>query len=117
MVMKIMLLFLGVSLFLAGPAPDQAALMEGKPCELKGQVFIETTEAFADYRVYVESVQSFADISVYREEVSSFATEPGLWYFTDVQGFADFSIFLVDNPQFADFSVFYTEFRGDVGCK
>ena len=86
-------------------------------CELKGQVFIEQTPGFADYRVYLEDTEAFAELLVYQEDVSSFASEPGYWYFTDVKGFADFSIYLEPTSGFADFSIAYTDFRASAGCK
>ena len=85
-------------------------------CELKGQVFIEKSAAFADYKVYVEQTEDFADLFVYKEEVASFATEAGSWHFTQVKSEADISIYLEASPDFADFSIFYTPFLADAGC-
>lgn len=85
-------------------------------CKLKGAVFIEEVANFADYRVFIEDVDAFAQLNVFKEEAETFATEPGYWYFTDVRGFADFTIYVEDVKGFADFTIAYTEYRSSAGC-
>lgn len=86
-------------------------------CKLMGAVYVENVAAFANYRVFVEEIESFADMVVFKEDSEGFANEPGHWYFTDVRGFADFTIYVEDVKGFADFSIAYTEFRTTVGCQ
>lgn len=105
-----------LSLISARPAAPVPAPVKVDPCQLQGLVFVESVESFADYRVYVEDVEAFADLKVFRESVGSFADRPGVWAFTDVKNFADFSIAYTDVQGFADFSVFYTDFKSLAGC-
>ena len=86
-------------------------------CDLQGAVYVEEVAAFAKYRVFVEDIENFADFVVFKEDNEAFANEPGHWYFTDVRGFADFTIYLEEVKGFADFSIAYTEFRTTAGCK
>ena len=106
---------LGLALLLTG----QARVPQGKvdPCKLQGAVFVEQVESFADYKVFVEDVEGFADLLVFQEQARGFADRPGLWYFTDVRGFADFTVAFTQVKGFADFSIYYTEFKSIAGCR
>lgn len=87
------------------------------PCTLRGAVFVEEIESFADFRVFKESVEAFADVLIFQEQARSFADRPGLWYFTDVRAQADFTIAFTETQGFADFSVFFTDFKSIAGCR
>lgn len=113
------------SVFLLAPLFMGSALVEVEKtadtppeyCGLQGAVYVEEVAAFAKYRVFVEDIESFADMVVFKEDSEAFANEPGHWYFTDVRGFADFTIYIEDVKGFSDFSIAYTEFRTTVGCQ
>lgn len=86
-------------------------------CKLGGVVYVQTVQGFADYNVFVEDVEAFSQMLVYQETSPGFADAPGLWYFTEVRGFADFSIYITDVKAFADFSIHYTDFKSLAGCR
>lgn len=100
----------------AVPTPP-TSLPGNEYCELKGAVFVEEVESFANYKVFVEDVEAFADLMVYRESSQSFADRAGLWYFTDVRAFADFTVAFTDVKAFANFSIFFTDFKSIAGCR
>lgn len=117
--MNIFSLILGLALFgnshfLAPFAPSSHGV---DPCNLKGSVYIEEVEGFAKYKVFVEDVEAFADLIVFQEQARSFADRPGLWYITDVRGFADFTVAYTDVKGFADFSIYYSDFKSLAGCR
>jgi hypothetical protein len=86
-------------------------------CSLYGAVYVEEVESFAKYRVFVEDVEAFSDLVVFKEQAQSFADRNGMWYFTDVRAFADFTVAFTDVKGFADFSVYFTEFKTTAGCR
>lgn len=86
-------------------------------CNLRGAVFIEEVESFADYRIFQEDVEAFADMLVFREQARSFADRSGLWFITTNRAFADFTVAFTDVKGFADFSVFFTDFKSIAGCR
>ena len=86
-------------------------------CELRGNVYVESAGAFADYRVYVEPVESFANMLIYREPIAGFATDQGQWHFTTVRAFADFTVFIEETEAFTDFTINYTDFKTRAGCQ
>ncbi|MDN4165677.1 DUF6150 family protein [Cytophagales bacterium LB-30] len=86
-------------------------------CQLRGSVYIESSPKRASYRVYVEENEAFADMRVYKEENKLYADRPGIWYFTEEADFAQFRIYLVDDPDLADFTIFYTETESFAGCR
>lgn len=86
-------------------------------CSLKGAVYVEEVESFAQYKVFVDDVESFADLVVFKEQAAAFADRPGLWYLTDVRAFADFTVAFTDVKGFADFSIYFTEFKTLAGCR
>jgi hypothetical protein len=100
----------------AVPTPP-TSLPGNEYCELKGAVFVEEVESFAKYKVFIEDVEAFADLMVYRESSQSFADRAGLWYFTDVRAFADFTVAFTDVKAFANFSIFFTDFKSIAGCR
>ena len=117
----IAVLGVGLSSFQSLPYPtspieDDTRNIAQDFCKLKGAVYIEEVANFANYRVFVEEVEAFAQLKVFKEEAETFATEAGYWYFTDVRGFADFTIYIEDVKGFADFSIAYTEYRSSAGC-
>lgn len=86
-------------------------------CKLKGAIYIEENRSFADFIVFEQSVEGFADLVVYEVEAQAFATEQGFWYFTDVRGFADYSIYLEESQGLSDFSVFFSDYQSAAGCR
>lgn len=119
--MKPFLLALAVFLLggMTGSGNVDEVLPKGQidPCNLYGAVFVEQVESFADYKVFKEDDEVFSDLIVFREQAKSFADRNGLWFFTDVKGFADFTIAFTEVRGFADFSVHITEFKSLAGCK
>jgi hypothetical protein len=113
-----LLTFAGLIL-LSVTAFGQSPVSRGKvdPCQLKGAVYIEQVESFADYKVFVEDVEGFADLLVFKEQARGFADRPGLWYITDVRGFADFTVAFTTVKGFANFSIYYTDFKSIAGCR
>jgi hypothetical protein len=89
----------------------------GDYCKVGGVIFVEPVQGFADYKVFVEDVEAFSSMLVFKESSPGFADAPGIWYFTDVRGAANYSIHFTDVKAFADFSISYTEFRSLAGCR
>jgi len=85
-------------------------------CELHGTVFIEDDPDLANFYIYEEDSEAFADFLIFETDNALFATEPGVWYFTDEKGFADFSVYFVESKGHADFTIYYTSFESFAGC-
>ena len=85
-------------------------------CELKGTVYIEEYPERANFFIYEDDSEAFADLLIFETDNALFATEPGVWYFTDQKGFADFSVYFVDSKGHADFTVYFTSFESFAGC-
>lgn len=85
-------------------------------CDLKGTVYIEEVPERANFFLYEEESEAFADFLIYETDNALFATEPGVWYFTDQRGFADFTVYFVDTKGHADFTVYFTSFESFAGC-
>ncbi len=85
-------------------------------CKLKGTVYIEEYPEGANFFIYEDDSEAFADMLIYETDNALFATEPGVWYFTDQKGFADFSVYFVDSKGHADFTVYFTSFESFAGC-
>lgn len=85
-------------------------------CDLKGAVYVETGSRYANFRVYEDSTEAFADMLVYKADNALFADRPGIWYFVNNRGMADFSIGLVGTKGEADFSICYTSLESMAGC-
>jgi Family of unknown function (DUF6150) len=113
----LLLTFAGVFLVSLTAYGQGGSLGKVDPCKLQGSVFIEQVESFADYKVFVEDVENFADLLVFKELARSFADRPGLWYITDVRGFADFTVAFTPVKGFADFSIYFTDFKSIAGCR
>lgn len=120
------LLLGGMTRFDAMPSVAATSVGEGwntdldrgvDPCTLYGAVYVEEVESFADYRVFREEDEGFSDLIVFKEQARSFADRNGLWYFTDVRGFADFTISFTEVRGFADLNVHFTEFKSLAGCR
>ncbi len=86
-------------------------------CELYGSVFIEENPAKADFIVYVEDSEAFADILVFEEENEFFADKKGIWFFTENEGFAKFSVSFTNDKSKARFTIFYIESPTFAGCQ
>lgn len=86
-------------------------------CRLAGAVYVTDSPDQAHYYVYVEDYDSSADLSVYVEENKLFADQPGLWFFTDRQAYADFIVYFTDSKGMADFSIYYTDVASFAGCR
>ena len=86
------------------------------PCNVFGVVYIEPVKNRADYIVYEEKTEAFADLRVFREENKLLADNTGLWHFTDQRAFADFTVYIQDEPSNADFTIFYIDVISYAGC-
>ncbi|MCB0504999.1 MAG: hypothetical protein KDC58_05805 [Cyclobacteriaceae bacterium] len=86
-------------------------------CKLKGTVYQTPTKQGADYWVYVEDSEAFADMLVYLEENKLYADEPGVWFFVENKGLADYAIFFTKDKSEADFSIYCTDSPTFAGCK
>jgi len=88
------------------------------PCQVFGQIYIEREDPHrADVFVYEEKTEAFADLLVFEEDNMLMADSPGLWYFTENRGMADFVIYAVDTRNESHFSVFFTDVQSFAGCK
>jgi hypothetical protein len=85
-------------------------------CELHGTVFIADDPELANFFIYEEDSEAFADFLIYETDNALFATDPGIWYFTEKKGFADFSVYFVESKGSADFTVYFTSFESFAGC-
>jgi len=85
-------------------------------CQLHGSVYSSEDRSKADFIVFAEESEAFADFLVYKEENKLYADEPGLWFFVDNKGLADFSIYLTKNKGEADFVIYFTDSPTFVGC-
>ncbi len=95
----------------------EAAAQSMHYCDLYGSVFIEEDPAKADYIVYVEDSEAFADILVFEEENEFFADKKGIWFFTENEGFAKFSVSFTNDKSKASFTIFYIESPTFAGCQ
>ncbi len=87
-------------------------------CDLRGAVFVEPVDRnLAQYSVFIEETESFAEMLIFKENSRTYADRPGLWYFVENRGLADFVIFYEDEPGYADFSIFFTETASFAGCQ
>ena len=86
-------------------------------CRLQGSVYVTDDPKKAHYYVYVEEYESSAHLSVFVEDNKLFADQPGHWFYTDVQAFADFIVYFTDNKGMADFTIYYTETSSFAGCR
>ena len=86
------------------------------PCNVFGVVYLEPVKKRADYIVYEEKTEAFADLRVFREENKLLADDAGLWHFTDQRAFADFTVYIQNEPSNADFTIFYTDVISYAGC-
>lgn len=98
--------------------PSPAAIAPPQElCKLRGQVYVTDDPQRAHYYVFVADYESSADLSVFVEENKLFADQPGLWFFTDKEAFADFNVYFTDNKGMADFTIYYTDVASFAGCK
>lgn len=86
-------------------------------CNLRGSVYETPTKQGSDFWVYEEDSEAFADMLIFEEENKLYATEPGIWYFVENKGLADFSIYFTEEKSEADFVVYFTESTTFAGCK
>ena len=85
-------------------------------CQLRGTVYITENPDEANFYLYEEDSEAFADFLIFETDNALFATEPGIWYFTDKKGFADFSVYFLESKGHADFTVYFTSFESFAGC-
>ena len=86
-------------------------------CKLRGSVYVTDDPQKAHYYVYVEDHESAANLSVFVEENKLFTDQPGHWFYTDIQAFADFVVYFTDNKGMADFTIYYTDVSSFAGCR
>lgn len=115
-ILYLSLLFSGFS-FSSLPKEKAATAPPRELCRLMGSVYVTDTPEQAHYFVFVEEYDSSADLSVYAEENKLFADQPGLWFFTEQEAFADFIVYFTDSKGMADFSIYYTDVASFAGCR
>ncbi|NER83274.1 MAG: hypothetical protein F6K42_27725 [Leptolyngbya sp. SIO1D8] len=98
------------------PGNENQGVRQADPCNVFGVVYIEPVKKRADYIVYEEKTEAFADLRVFREENKLLADDTGLWHFTDQRAFADFTVYIQDEPSNADFTIFYIDVISYAGC-
>ncbi len=108
-------IFLGIFLLAPG-VPPVAFSNQIDYCRIFGAVYVEKKSSQADYRVYIEESEAFADILVYKADNRLFADKEGLWYFTDVKAFADFTVYFEKKKGLAEFSICFTDTEIFAGC-
>jgi hypothetical protein len=86
------------------------------PCEIYGVVYVQTVQSRANFLVYIEEDEYLANLRVFKETNKLLANQSGIWYFSDNEGFADFSIFFVTERSKADFIIYYTNSEFFAGC-
>ena len=95
-----------------------SSFSQEKPyCKLQGSVFATETKQGSDFWVYEEESEAFADMLIFEEENKLYATEPGIWYFVDNIGLADFTIYFTKEKSEADFVVYFTDSITFAGCQ
>lgn len=103
--------------FISVPTEPAETAPPRELCRLMGSVYVTDKQEQAHYYVYVEGYDSSADLSVYAEENKLFADQPGLWFFTEQEAFADFIVYFTDSKGMADFSIYYTDVASFAGCR
>ena len=105
-------------LVLAFLTANYSSFAQDKPyCNLQGSIFATETKQGADFWVYEEESEAFADMFIFEEENKLYATEPGIWYFVDNIGLADFTIYFTKEKSEADFVVYFTDSITFAGCQ
>lgn len=113
-----LILYLG--LLLSRPGFSTSTATDAPPpevCKLRGSVYVTDNPNRAHYYVFVEDYESSADLNVYMEENKLYADQPGLWFYTDQEAFADFVVYFTDSKGMADFSIYYTDVASFAGCR
>jgi len=91
---------------------------QNKPyCNLHGSVYETSEKQGADFWVYEEESEAFADLIVFEEENQLYADQPGVWFFVENKGLADFSIYFTTEKSEADFILYFTDSSTFAGCK
>lgn len=101
----------------SGPAAAVAETLPPDICKLRGSVYVTDKPNRAHYYVFVEDYESSADLTVYMEENKLYANQPGLWFFTDKEAFADFVVYFTGSKGMADFTIYYTDVASFAGCR
>lgn len=86
-------------------------------CNLRGSVYETKTKQGADFWIFEEESESFADLLIFEEENKLYATEPGVWYFVDNAGLAEFTVYFTQEKSEADFVVYFTDSSTFAGCQ
>ncbi len=86
-------------------------------CNLRGSVYETPTKQGADFWVYEEDSEAFADMLIFEEENKLYADEPGIWFFVENKGLADFKIYFTKEKSEADFVVYFTDSSTFAGCQ
>ncbi|MCB0496330.1 MAG: hypothetical protein KDC79_09350 [Cyclobacteriaceae bacterium] len=107
-----------LAVFILALAPIALQAQDKPFCNLYGSFFKSPTKQGADYWVYVEKESdAFADMLIFEEENKLYADEPGVWFFVDNKGLADYSIFFTKDKSEADFTIYFTDSPTFAGCK
>jgi uncharacterized protein DUF6150 len=86
-------------------------------CKLSGSVYESPTKQGSDFWVFEEESEAFADMLIFEEENKLYATEPGVWFFVENEGLADFKVFFTKEKSEADFIVYFVDSTTFAGCK
>jgi len=78
-------------------------------------MFCVDCAANAELKVFVTDVRLDADLIVFETPDMWAATEPEIWYYTDVQGEADRVMCFTDSLWDADLIVYKTDIQPDAG--
>lgn len=113
-------LIINLGLLFSGLSSSVSPAAEVPPpevCKLRGSVYVTDKPDRAHYYVFVEGYESSADLAVYMEENKLYADQPGRWFYTDKEAFADFVVYFTDSKSMADFSIYYTDVASFAGCR
>lgn len=111
--MKKLTFLLGFILFALG-----SGFAQSKPfCKLSGSIYKAPTKQGTDYWVYIEESEAFADMLIFEEENKLYADEPGVWFFVENKGLADYVIYFTKDKSEADFTIYYTDTPTFAGCQ
>ena len=71
--------------------------------------------AEAELKVYVTDIRMDADLIVFETDDMWAATEPGIWWYTDIKSEADCVVCFTKSPWDADLTIFRTVILPDAG--
>jgi len=85
-------------------------------CNIVGSVFFTSVKSESNISIFIQESEGFADLSVFKVDDVVYADRPGLWHITEERAFADHIIYIEEEEGFASFSVFFTDIEAFAGC-